>query len=165
MNAIVTQRMSVMIGLTLASVIAVWWLGSTRLAMVRTADSGRAAVDALYALLVVRGMVLAVLSVRLGTLRGWRIAVTAGLAVIAMSWPLVLLAWSASTAAFSIVLLGEALLAGAAAVLPVAGAGLRQWLRRPELASVVGTAIGVALIAAMWFYQGEWLHVLSPNLQ
>ena len=52
--------------------IAVWWLGSTRLALDHGTDASRCAADALYALLLVRGMALAVLSVRVGALRGWR---------------------------------------------------------------------------------------------
>jgi hypothetical protein len=153
--------MAVMIGVALAMVAAVWWLSSTRLALDRGADAARSAADVLQALWLVRGMALAVSSLRMGALHGWRTAVAANVCLIAASWPVVLLAWAASTAPFSTVLLGESLLLAATLALPLIGVGLRRWLHDGERAAIVGTAFGVALAAAVWLKHSSWIMVLS----
>src|SRR6266508_5969785 len=81
-------------GLALAVAIAVWWMGSTRLALNHGTDAGRGAADALTALWLVRAMALAMLSVRAGALYGWRRGAKAGLGLISPSWPLVAFACS-----------------------------------------------------------------------
>jgi hypothetical protein len=145
-----------MTGLTLAAAIAVWWLGSTRLALDHGTDTVRGADDALQALLIVRAIALAMVGVRVGARSGWRPGVTVGLGMIAPSWPLVLLAWSAGSKWWAYVALAEvALLAGSAA-LPLVGLGLRRVLQKAELAVMTGTALGAALAASMWVTRGFW---------
>jgi hypothetical protein len=139
-----------MTGLALAAAIAVWWLGSTRLALDHGTDASRSAAGALYALLLVRGMALAVLSVRAGALYGWRPGATAGLGLIAPSWPLVALAWSASTISLMQIALVEPLLLAGSAVLPLIGLSLRRLLHNAELAVMAATGVGAALAAALW---------------
>jgi hypothetical protein len=160
-NESLLNRMAVMTGLALAAATAVWWLGSTRLGLDHGTDGARFAADALDALLLVRGMALAVLSLRVAALRGWRPAFATGLGLIGPSWPVVLLAWSASTAPFSSVVLGEALLLAGSVALPLIGVGLRRWLRQAELAAITGTALGVALAAAVWLNHSLWVRALS----
>ena len=116
-----------MTGLALAAAIAVWWLGSTRLALDHGTDASRSAAEALYALLLARGTSLAVLSVRAGALYGWRRGVTAGLGLILPSWPLVALAWSASTISLMQIALVELLLLAVSAALPLIGLFLRRF--------------------------------------
>lgn len=156
-NESLLNRMAVMTGLALGATTSAWWLGSTRLALDHGTDAARFAADALAALLLVRGMALPVLSLRVAALRGWRPAFATGLGLIGPSWPVVLLAWSASTAPLSSVLLGEATLLAASAALPLIGLGLRRGLRRTELAVMTGTAIGVALAATIWLTRAVWL--------
>ena len=156
MSDALSPRLAAMTGLVLAAAIAVWWLGSTRLALDHGADAARSAANALHTLLLVRGMAFAVLSVRVGALRGWRAAVGAGLGVIAPSWPLVLLAWSASTTPLTHVVVAEALLLAGAVALPLIGVGLRRWLRRADLAVITGTCVGAALAASVWITRGFW---------
>ena len=139
-----------MTGLALAAAIAVWWLGSTRLALDHGTDASHSAADALCALLLVRGMALAVLSVRAGALYGWRRGATAGLGLIAPSWPLVAPAWSASTTSLTQIALAELLLLAGSAVLPLIGLSLRRLLHSAELAVMAGTGVGAALAAALW---------------
>ena len=139
-----------MTGLALAAAIAVWWLGSTRLALDHGTDASRSAAEALYALLLARGTSLAVLSVRAGALYGWRRGVTAGLGLILPSWPLVALAWSASTISLMQIALVEFLLLAGSAALPLIGLFLRRSLRTMELAVIAGTGVGTALAAALW---------------
>jgi hypothetical protein len=161
MKAVTMNRAAVVIGWLLALVMAVWWLGSTRLALDRGTDAARSAGDALYALFLIRAMTLTLLSVRMSAARGWRPAVATGLGLVAPSWPVVLLAWSASTVPLAGVVLGEVVLLTGSLALPVIGAGLRRALRNVELAVPAGTALGVALSAAVWLSQRSWMMVLS----
>jgi hypothetical protein len=149
-----TDLPAAMTGLVLAVAIAVWWMGSTRLALDHGTDAGRSAADALNALWLVRGMALAILSVRAGALYGWRRGAKAGLGLISLSWPLVALAWSASATSLTQVMLAELLLLVGSAALPLIGLFLRRSLRRVELAVMAGTGVGTALAAALWVASG-----------
>lgn len=157
MNEALPRRLAAMAGLALAAAIALWWLGSTRLAMAHGSDASRSASDALQTLWLVRGMALAMLSVRVGALRGWRPGSAAALGLVVPSWPLVVLAWSASTAPWTHVALAEFLLLAACLALPPIGLGLRRALRQAELADVVGTAVGTALAASVWLARSLWI--------
>jgi len=150
------HRLAAMTGLALAAATAVWWLGSTRLALDHGSDAGRSAVDTLHALVLVRALALAMLSVRAGALHGWRPGMAAGLGLIAPSWPVVMLAWSASSASVTRVALAESLLLAGSAALPLLGRGLRHVLRNAELAVVAGTGVGIALAASVWVTRGFW---------
>jgi hypothetical protein len=150
------DRLAAMTGLALAAATAAWWLGSTRLALDHGTDAARCADDALQALLFVRATTLAILSVRVGALRGWRPGVTAGLGLIAPSWPLVVLAWSAGTKSVTQVGLAELVLLAGSVALPLVGLGLHRLLHRAELAVIAGTVLGTALAASAWFTRGLW---------
>lgn len=150
MNDSPARRLAAMTGLALAAATAAWWLGSTRLALDHGADGGRSGVQALHALLLVRGTALAMLGVRVGAAHGWRAGATAGLTLIATSWPVVALAWSASATSLVHVALAEFLLLAGSAALPLIGSGLRRALRNAELAVVAGTGIGAAAAASVW---------------
>jgi hypothetical protein len=161
MNAAAAHRLDAMAGVALAAATAVWWLGSTRLALDHGTDAGRCADDALQVLLLVRVMALAMLSVRVGALRGWRPGATAGLGLIAPSWPVVVLVWSAGTRSATQVALAEVLLLAGSAALPLAGLGLHRLLRKTELAVAAGTVLGTALAASAWITHGFW-YMPSP---
>lgn len=151
-----THRGAAITGLALAAATAVWWLGSTRLALDHGTDADHNAIAALNALLLVRGTLLAMLCVRLGAVRGWRPGVIAGLGLIAPSWPLVALAWSASTAPLKHLVLAEFLLLAGCAALPLIGLGLCRSLRQAELAVIVGTGAATAFAASMWVTFDSW---------
>ena len=153
-NKTQTDLPAAMAGLALAIAIAVWWMGSTRLALDHGTDAGRSAADALNALWLVRSMALAIFSVRAGALYGWRPGAKAGLGLISLSWPLVALAWSASATSLTQVMLAELLLLAGSAALPLIGLFLRRSLRRVELAVMAGTGVGTALAAALWIASG-----------
>lgn len=156
MNEALSLRLAALAGLALAAATAFWWLGSTRLALDRGSDASRSAVDALQALVLVRGMVLALLSLRLVAHGGWRAGAAAALALIAPAWPVVYLAWSASTTPLAQVAAAECALVAAGLALPLIGLGLRRVLRRTELADAVATATGCALAASVWLARGSW---------
>ena len=154
-------RLAALSGLALAAAGALWWLGSTRLALDHGSDASRSAADALNALWLVRGMALVLLCGRVGASRGWRPGVAAGLGLIAPSWPVVTLAWSASTTPLMQALLAELVLLAAALALPLIGQGLRRALPKAELADAIGTLVGAALAASLWFTRGLWTLPLS----
>ncbi|WP_088280807.1 hypothetical protein [Ideonella sp. A 288] len=143
-------------GLALTAAIAVWWLGSTRLALGTGADASRAAADALQALWLVRAMGLGLVGLRTGSLHGWGPGAAAAAAWVAPAWPLVLLAGSASSLPWARLALAEGLLLAAGAALPLVGQGLRRTVRRAGLAESVATLTSVALLAAVWLARGWW---------
>ncbi len=155
------RRLAAFSGLALAAAVAVWWLGSTRLALDHGSDPGRPSVQALQALWVVRAMAIALLAVRVAASQKWRAGVEAALGLVAPAWPLVLLAWSASSAAPLQVALMEFSLLVAAGLLPLLGAGLGRLLQRSDAAVLAGTLAGVGLAAGAWFVQGLW--ALPPS--
>jgi len=156
MNPALARRPAAIGGLALAAAAALWWMGSSRLALDDGSDASHKAAGALVALWLVRGMALALLSLRAGVLRGWRAGAAQALGLIAPSWPLVVLAWSASTAALTQVALAEGLLLAAAITLPLVGHGLRRLLRPADLAEALATMLGVGLAAALWYLRGPW---------
>lgn len=156
MSETFVRRFAAMSGLALAAACAVWWLGSVRLAIDRGADSGRSSAEALQMLWLVRASFVPVLALRVGALRGWAAGAVVSLAIVAPSWPVVVMAWSASTASLAQSALAELLLVAAATALPLVGLGLRRVLPRAGLLEPIATGIGVALAAAVWFGHDRW---------
>jgi hypothetical protein len=161
MSAASAHRLDAITGLALAAAIAVWWLGSTRLALDHGSDASRCADDALQALLLVRVTALALISVRVGALCGGHPGVTSGLALIAPAWPVAVLAWSAGTRPATHVVAAEILLLAASVALPLVGVSLRRLLQKAEVAVLSGTALGIALAASAWATRGLW-YMPSP---
>jgi hypothetical protein len=155
------NRMAACSGLLLTVVLAAWWLGSTRLALGQGADTSRAAGDALQALWLCRVLAVALLTPRVAALRGWPSGAVTTLGLVAPAWPLLVLAASASTVPWLHLALSESLLLLAGGLLSVAGLGLRQLLPRLDAAEMGGTALGVLLLAALWFTRAAWALPLS----
>ena len=161
MNQVMARRPASLGGLMLAAAAALWWLGSTHLALDDGSDASHRAVAMLVALWMVRAMALTLLSLRAGVLRGWRAGTAQALGLIAPSWPLLVLAWSASNVTLAQVALAEGLLLIAGAVLPLVGQGVGRVLRQADLAEAMATALGAGLAAALWYVRGPWLLPLS----
>lgn len=156
MNEAWDRRLAAWTGLAIAAAVAFWWLGGTRLALDHRSDASRPAVGALHGLWLVRGMALAMLCVRVSALRGWRPGSALAVALIVPSWPMVVLAWSASTTAWPLVALAELVLLAGGMALPLIGLGVRRMLSQPQLAEAAGTTLGAALTATLWFMRGQW---------
>ena len=150
------RRPSALTGVALAVAVALWWLGSSRLALDDGADASRPAADALHALWLLRAMAVALLGSRVGALAGWRAGAAAGLVLVAPAWPVLVLVWSASAASLAQVLVAEALLLVGCAVLPTLGLGLRRLLRHAPIAEAAATLVGLAVVAALWSTRGLW---------
>jgi hypothetical protein len=155
MNERFECRLAAASGLVLAAAFALWWLGSMRLAIDHGADTARNSADALRFAWVVRALLLPVLGVRVGALRGWGVGAASSLAVVAPSWPVVVMAWSASTAPLAQSALAESCLLAEAIVMPLVGQGLRRVLP-PALAAPIASAVGVVLAAAVWLGHDRW---------
>jgi len=156
MNETLVRRFAAISGLALAAAVAVWWLGSARLAIDHGADAARSSAEALQFAWLVRALLVPVLGVRIGALRGWRDGTAASIALVAPSWPVVAVAWSASAAPLAQTILAETFLLIEALVLPLVGHGLRRVLPRSELAEPIASAVGVALAAALWLVRDRW---------
>ena len=156
MNETFVRRFAAMSGLGLAVAFAVWWLGSARLAIDHGADAARTSADALHIAWLVRALLVPVLGVRIGALRGWRAGAVSSLAVVAPSWPVVVMAWSASTLPLAQPALAEAFLLAEAMLMPLVGQGLRRVLPRSELVEPIASAVGVVLAAALWLGHDRW---------
>jgi hypothetical protein len=157
MSELLARRLAALGGLVLTMAVALWWLGSSRLALDRGSDASRAAVDALHALWLVRGMALALLGPRGGPSGGWRNGIAATLPLVAPAWPLVVVAWSASTISLTQVAVMESLLLAAGIALPLLGRVLRRALRQGDLADAAATCVGVALAASWWLTRDIWM--------
>lgn len=156
-NEAFCRRALALAGLVLAAVVAVWWLGSSRLALAHGADATRPADQALAATEMLRALVLALVALPLGATLGGRPSVRAVLGLLAPSWPLVVLAWAASTRAGPDIAMREGLLLLGAWALPWAGQGWRRLLPSAEAAAQAATLSGVVLAAALWATRGAWL--------
>jgi hypothetical protein len=151
------RRLTALGGLLLTMAVAVWWLGSSRLALDRGSDASRAAGDALQALWLVRGMALALVGPRAGLSGNWRTGLAASLPLVAPAWPLVVVAWSASTISLTQVALMESLLLAASVALPLLGRAMRRALGQGDLADATAAGVGVALAASWWLVRGTWM--------
>ena len=149
-------RMAALTGAAVAAAVAVWWLGSSRLALEDGGDASRPAAQALLALWLVRAMVLALLSLRVAAVAGWRAGARAGLVMLAPAWPVLALVWSASTAPLLPVLLAVLALLVATAPVSLVGLALHKLFRQPPMAEAAATLAGVALASGLWSTRGLW---------
>ena len=161
MNQKIALRLAAISGFAFAAALAAWWLGSARLAIDRGADAGRISADALQFAWLVRALLVAVFGVRVGAIRGGRAGLTSALGIVAPSWPVVVLAWSASTVSLSQFALSEGLLLAGAIALPLVAQGLRRVLARAELVEPIATGLAVVLAAAIWVAHDRWPLPLS----
>ena len=156
MSASPARRVAALSGLAVAAALALWWLGSMRLAIDRGADTGRGSAEVMQTAWLVRALLVPVLAVRVGALSNWRAGASAALAIVVLSWPVLAMAWSASAMPLSQAALAEGLLLVAALVLPIVGQGLRALLPPGDVVEPIATTIGLVLTAAVWLAHDAW---------
>lgn len=156
MSAHRAPTLEAILGVVIAATVALWWLGSSRLALNAGADAGRIAVDTLNVLLLARGIALSVTALHgARPVAGWR-SRAAPLGLIAPAWPVAVLAWSACSVRASHLLAAEATLLLAAWLLPGVAQRLRRAWPRGEAAALAGTTIGLGLAAGLWWSRPLW---------
>ncbi|MEP7140454.1 MAG: hypothetical protein ABI745_12545 [Caldimonas sp.] len=156
MNETFARRFASLSGLALAAVLAVWWLGSTRIAIDRGADPGRSSTEILQMAWLARAMLVPALTVRAGALRGWRDGAASATALIVPSWPVVALAGSASVVSPWALAFTECLLLAGAIALPAIGLGLRRVVPRADVAEALASMVGVVLAASLTLAYRAW---------
>jgi hypothetical protein len=156
MNADSHPRLSALSGLAIAAAVALWWLGSTRLALDQGSDPGRASAQALLALWLVRAACLALVCTRVAAVGGARAGAQATLGLVAPAWPLVTLAWSGSALPLLQTGAMEVSLLALGAALSLAGHGIGRFFKNAGHAVLVASVLGAALAVCMWFALGLW---------
>jgi hypothetical protein len=151
-----SARLGLTLGLLLASAVATWWLAAVRGLLDASGDPALLATQALFALSVARPMLVSVVASRAAVLDGYAAGLRAALPVVVAAWPLVALAWLASTDSLSRTVAIEAALAGYALLMPLAGHALGRGLADRARAAGVATAVGVALACVVWLLSAAW---------
>lgn len=157
MNALLHTRLGFLIGLLIAASAATWWLGSTRIALTQTGGTSAIAQSALVGLWLARATVLAPFALRAGAQGGAGSALVSSMALVLVSWPVVLAAWQASMYSAARLLLGEVALLAGATLLVFAGAMLHTLFRSTRNALIIATMLGIAISLATWAWGGTWM--------
>lgn len=149
-------------GLAIAAAATLWWLAGTALLASADADAVQISRNLLDGLLVARLLAVAALgpSLGAGTRPGAAIRALAGL--VALSWPLVLLATLAGGSRPAAALLAEAALLLAAAAAVGIGRALCGLLRIRGDDSTLAAAIGAVAAALLWSARESWLAWIPP---
>lgn len=147
-----STRLALALGITLATVIAAWWLGASRVAIESGRDAALLAAQALFVLALLRGMLLAVSAPRVAARDGYAAGVRNALPIVTAAWPVVALAWAASTDSIARTLVVEVALLCIACVAPLPGYLLARW--RPDRASngALATLAGVVVACVVWLF-------------
>jgi hypothetical protein len=143
-------RMGLALGTTLAAVVACWWLGASRVALLGAADTAALAGQALFVLALLRAMLVAVLAPRVAATDGYAAGVRAAIPIVTTAWPVAALAWAAGTDGIGRTALVEAALLAGAFAAPALGHALASLHRNRAAPEPVATALGVALASAVW---------------
>ena len=91
-----STRLGLALGLGAATAVAAWWLGASRIAIVGGTDAANFAGDTLFALMLVRALLTAVLAPRAAAVGGYVAGLRLCLPVVSVGWPVAALAWAAS---------------------------------------------------------------------
>jgi len=145
-----STRLGVALGLAAATAVAAWWLGASRIAIVGGTDAARFAGDALFALVLVRGLLIAVLAPRAAAVGGYVAGLRLCLPVVSVGWPVAVLAWAASNEGIVRSLAAELGLLAGAALAPLAGRALARAMRQGPAMEAMATAAGVLIAFGFW---------------
>jgi hypothetical protein len=141
-------------GLALTAVMALWWLPSTRLALLDPGgDPVALAARAALVLWLCRALAIALFGLRAGAIAGARAGAWATTPLAYVAWPLVALLAVAAVLPWPALLGLELLLLLAALVLPMLGAALSRIVPATGVALLASLA-GVLIAGAGW-----WLHL------
>lgn len=156
MNARSTDRFAGAAGLAVAIAVCTWWLGATRLALDHASDPARIAAEALQALALARLGAVALITARATATVPIADSLRAGCLVVVQGWPVVLLAWSASTVTPGRVIVIEGILLLAACLMTIVRAGVQRVVPRHDAAVMIITVAAIALTSGAWLTPALW---------
>jgi hypothetical protein len=150
-----STRLGLALALALAGVVAVWWLGASRIAIEGGVDTTVLAGNALFVLVLTRAMLVAVLAPRTAAIGGYVAGLRTCLPVVSVAWPIVALAWAASDHGIARTLSAEAVLLAGAVLAPLVGRGLARVMKQGALLEAVATATGIAIACCIWRFLAQ----------
>jgi hypothetical protein len=144
------------LGLLLTFAVGAWWLFATRVALGSGGATVPLAAQALFVLGAARPMLVGIVGLRMAALGGFGDGARTALPVVVAAWPLVALAWLASTASLGYALTVEAVLLAYAMFVALLGHGLGRITRRGRWTMPLATILGIALAGGAWLLSGLW---------
>jgi hypothetical protein len=159
-----STRLGLALGITLAMAVATWWLGASRVAIEAGRDTATFATQALFVLALLRAMLMALVAPRVAARDGYTEGVRSALPIVAAAWPVVVLAWAASTDSLARALLMELTLVWGAFVAPLPGDLLGRWRAGRASNAALAASAGVAVAGGVWLLAlhskslADWLH-------
>jgi hypothetical protein len=151
-----TARLGMVLGLLLNFAVGAWWLFATRVALGSGGATAPLAAQALFVLGAARPMLVGIVGLRMAALGGFGDGARTALPVVVAAWPLVALAWLASTASLGYALTVEAVLLAYAMFVALLGHGLGRITRRGRWTMPLATILGIALASGAWLLSGLW---------
>jgi hypothetical protein len=145
-----STRLGVALGLGVATAVAAWWLGASRIAIVGGTDAARFAGDALFALVLMRALLIAVIAPRAAAVGGYVAGLRLCLPVVSVGWPVAVLAWAASNEGIVRSIAAELGLLAGAALAPLVGRALARTMRQGPAMEAMATAAGVLIACGLW---------------
>jgi hypothetical protein len=145
-----STRLGVALGLGAAAAVAAWWLGASRVSIAGGTDAARIAGDAIFALVLARGLLIAVLAPRAAAVGGYVAGLRLCLPVVCVAWPVVVLAWAASNEGVVRTLAAELGLLAGAALAPLVGRALARSMKQGPTMEAIATAAGVLIALVLW---------------
>lgn len=146
-------------GLVITAVVATWWLGTVGLALPSSGNPERASAQAILALVLLRGLLLPAFGLPAG-LRLARATWPGLLTMVAVAWPVVALAWSASEVTLQAVLAAEGVLLALAVVIGALGTALAPLTRgrlSADASDNMATAAGLLVALGLWVTRQHWI--------
>ena len=146
-------------GLIVTAVVATWWLGTVGLALPSSGNPERASAQAILALVLLRGLLLPAFGLPTG-LRLARATWPGLLTMVAVAWPVVALAWSASEVTLHAVLAAEGALLALAVVIGALGTALAHLARErlsADATDIMATAAGLLVALGLWVTRQHWI--------
>lgn len=145
-----STRLGVALGLGAATAVAAWWLGASRIAIVGGTGAAQFAGDALFALVLARAMLTAVLAPRAAAVGGYVAGLRLCLPVVSVAWPVAALAWAASNEGVVRTLTAELGLLAGAALAPLVGRALARTMKQGPVMEATASAAGVLIAFSLW---------------
>ena len=145
-----STRLGVALGLGVATAVGAWWLGASRIAIVGGTDAARFAGDALFALVLMRALLIAVIAPRAAAVGGYVAGLRLCLPVVSVGWPVAVLAWAASNEGIVRSIAAELGLLAGAALAPLVGRALARTMRQGPAMEAMATAAGVLIACGLW---------------